>query len=173
MSTVSVRQSLAAGQSPYAIILACSDSRVPPEILFDRGLGEIFIIRVAGNVVAPHELGSIEYALEHLGVPLIMVLGHERCGAVTAAADWAGEVLPENIYSIIDSILPAVYSVQAKHTYATHDEYVDQCIVENIKLVTKQLTTDSHLIKEFFELGKVKIVKGKYDLDDGKVRLIQ
>jgi len=101
------RQSLATGQKPYAVILTCSDSRVPPEIIFDKGLGEIFVIRVAGNVPDPIVLGSIEYAAEHIGSPLVMVLGHERCGAVTAAVDAKGK--PEgNIGAIVKTIAPAV-----------------------------------------------------------------
>ena len=90
-STPQVRQGLAAGQKPYAVILSCADSRVPPEIIFDKGFGEIFVIRVAGNVADPVALGSIEYAVEHLGSPLIMVLGYTKCGAVTAAVEDKGE----------------------------------------------------------------------------------
>ena len=89
-SDTASRAALATSQKPYAIILSCADSRVPPEIVFDKGLGELFVVRVAGNVADPVVLGSVEYAAEHLGAPLVMVLGHERCGAVTATVDAAG-----------------------------------------------------------------------------------
>ena len=106
-STPSIREALATGQKPFAIILACSDSRVPPEIIFDQGLGEIFVVRVAGNVPDPVILGSIEYAAEHFNCPLVMVLGHKRCGAVTAAVQSQGP--PHgNIGAIIKTIAPAV-----------------------------------------------------------------
>jgi len=111
---------------------SCSDSRVPPEIIFDKGLGEIFVVRVAGNVLDPVVLGSIEYAAEHLGSPLVMVLGHERCGAVTAAVDAKGK--PEgNIGAIIKNIAPAVK--QAKNEYKGKDkaELVETAINDNAK----------------------------------------
>lgn len=163
-SSAKARLSLATAQHPYAIILACSDSRVPPEILFDKGLGEIFVIRVAGNVVSPHELGSIEYAAEHFGTPLVMVLGHERCGAVTAAYNTVS--IPEgNIGSILESIAPAV--TKAKAVGGTIEDAID----ENIELVAENLESQSPIIKEFVESGKLKIVKAKYDLDTGKVTL--
>ena len=102
-STKASRAALAKSQSPYAIILTCSDSRVPPELLFDSGLGELFVIRVAGNIPDPVVLGSIEYAAEHLGTPLVMVLGHERCGAVTATVDAKGKA-HGNIGAIVKAI---------------------------------------------------------------------
>jgi carbonic anhydrase len=109
MSDSATRTSLAKFQKPYAIILTCSDSRVPPEIIFDKGLGEIFVIRVAGNIPDPVVLGSIEYAAEHLGSPLVMVLGHERCGAVTATVDAKGKSTGSaNIDAIIKVIQPNV-----------------------------------------------------------------
>ena len=171
---VSRRLELAAGQKPFAIIVACSDSRVPPELLFDKGLGEIFVVRVAGNIVGEHELGSIEYGAEHLGAKLIMVLGHERCGAVTATYDavkagTAGiETEENNIDSLVKAIEPAVTETIAHNPTAT----VEECIVTNINKVTEQLETHSPLLKEMIELGHVKVVKAKYDLDSGKVQLL-
>jgi len=103
------RTSLVKSQKPYAIILTCSDSRIPPEIVFDKGLGEIFVVRVAGNIPDPVVLGSIEYAAEHLGSSLIMVLGHERCGAVTATVDSKGKSTGSaNIDAIMNVIKPSV-----------------------------------------------------------------
>ena len=109
MCDPATRTSLAKSQKPYAIILTCSDSRIPPEIVFDKGLGEIFVVRVAGNIPDPVVLGSIEYAAEHLGSSLIMVLGHERCGAVTATVDSKGKSTGSaNIDAIMNVIKPSV-----------------------------------------------------------------
>ncbi|HET6421217.1 MAG TPA: carbonic anhydrase [Geobacteraceae bacterium] len=171
-SNKSVRESLSKGQKPYAIVLSCSDSRVPPEIIFDKGLGEIFVVRVAGNVPDPIVLGSIEYAAEHLGSPLIMVLGHERCGAVTAAVDAKGK--PEgNIGAIVGEIAPAV--AQAKKEYKGKDksQLVETAIDDNIRLVEASLTQKSPVIRHLVHEGKVRIVAAKYDLDDGKVTLFK
>jgi len=174
-ATVKTRQEVALGQHPFAIVITCSDSRLPPEIIFNQGLGEIFVVRVAGNIVAPHELGSIEYAIEHLGARLVMVLGHERCGAVTATyeAHEAGVHVEGNIGSLVESIEPAVVSALAHGASGTKGEIVEECIVENIKLVSEQIEAQSPIVKEFIEKGEVKIVKAKYDLDDGIVTLIK
>lgn len=166
MSEARNRTLVAAGQHPYAIILACSDSRVPPEILFDKGLGEIFVVRVAGNIVERHELGSIDYAIEHLGAKLIMVLGHERCGAVTAAFNANGLSDGSNIGSLVESIAPAVVETKAV------GGNVEECIVTNIKKVSEELEARSAIVREGIEAGTVKIVRAKYDLDDGKVTVL-
>lgn len=169
---VSTRHSLAKGQKPYAIILTCSDSRVPPEIIFDKGLGEIFVIRVAGNVPDPIVLGSIEYAAEHIGSPLIMVLGHERCGAVTAAVDAKGK--PEgNIGAIIKTISPAVTKAKKDYTGKDKAQLVETAIDINAHLVAANLTKQSSIIKHLVHEGKLKIVTAKYDLDDGTVSLMK
>jgi carbonic anhydrase len=171
-SNRATREKLAKSQTPYAIILSCSDSRVPPEIIFDKGLGEIFVVRVAGNVLDPVVLGSIEYAAEHLGSPLVMVLGHERCGAVTAAVDAKGK--PEgNIGAILKNIAPAVK--QAKNEYKGKDkaELVETAINDNAKLVAANIVKQSPVMKKLVIEGKVKIVAAKYDLDDGKVTLME
>jgi carbonic anhydrase len=165
------RQALATGQKPYAIILSCSDSRVPPEIIFNKGLGELFVIRVAGNVPDPIILGSIEYAAEHLGSTLIMVLGHKRCGAVTAAVDAKGP--PHgNIGAIIKTITPAVQQARKDAKGSSHADLVELAIDDNIKLVSKNLLKQSPVIRSLAEAGKVKIVNAKYDLDDGKVEIM-
>ncbi len=130
--TIERRTELAKGQNPFAVILGCSDSRVPPEILFDQGLGDLFVVRVAGNVVDNAVQGSIEYAVEELGVPLIMVLGHERCGAVKAAVDVVekGGELPGQIETIIDKIKPAVEKVKGKP-----GDLLENAINENVLMV--------------------------------------
>ena len=177
-TTAAAREKLATGQKPYAIILSCSDSRVPPEIVFDKSLGEIFVVRVAGNIPDPVVLGSIEYAAEHLGSPLIMVLGHESCGAVTAAVDAKGK--PEgNIGAIVKTIAPAVQKAKKdcpdckKGDPKDKPKLVECAINENAKLVAANLTRQSKLIGHLVKEGKVKIVSAKYDLDDGKVTLFE
>jgi len=177
------RTSLAKSQHPYAIILTCSDSRVPPEILFDKGLGEIFVIRVAGNVPDPIVLGSIEYAAEHLGSPLVMVLGHERCGAVKATVDSKGKSSgSRNIDAIVKAVAPSVKTA-AKDCQACRDdkkcadtkkdEFVECVVDANAKNVAASLTKNSKILKHLLHEKKIRIVAAKYDLDDGKVTLFK
>jgi carbonic anhydrase len=165
------RQALAGGQHPYAVILSCSDSRVPPEIIFDKGLGEIFVVRVAGNIADPIVIGSIEYAVEHLGSSLIMVLGHSRCGAVTAAVDAEGHE-HGNIGAIVETIAPAVQLAREKIKSADKSELVETAIDINIQLTAQSLMEKSPVIRSMVDSGKVKIVNAKYDLDDGTVKLL-
>lgn len=171
----SIREWLGKGQNPYAIILTCSDSRLPPELIFDQGLGQIFVIRVAGNVIAPHEIGSIEYAIEHLKTKLIMVLGHENCWAVKATyqAVMSWSVVEGNLGTIVSDITPSVKKVLASTKATTDAEKVEECIVENINNVWEWLETKSSVIKEFVEKEWVKIVRAKYDLDEWKVTLLE
>jgi len=164
------REALSGGQQPYAVILSCSDSRVPPEIIFDKTLGEIFVVRVAGNVTSPVILGSIEYAAEHFGSSLIMVLGHERCGAVGAAVDALGK--PQgNIREVVQAIMPAVRNARQETKGKSREELVDKAVNNNIHLAAKDIMKYSPLIKRLVKEGKVRIVKAKYHLDDGKVTL--
>jgi carbonic anhydrase len=178
MSNNTTREKLAQGQKPYAIILSCSDSRVPPELIFDQTMGEIFVVRVAGNIPDPVVLGSIEYAAEHIGSPLIMVLGHERCGAVTATVDSKGKG-KGNIGVIVKAISPALKKVNERsRTHKGCDKKdkakLVECVVdENTKLVAANLPKQSKIIAELVREGKVKIVAAKYDLDDGKVTLFE
>jgi carbonic anhydrase len=167
----SVREALATGQRPAAIILSCSDSRVPPELVFDQTLGDLFVVRVAGNVPDPVVLGSIEYAAENLGSPLIMVLGHERCGAVTAAVDAKGHP-SGNLGAILTALGPAV--AQAKREAAGKDkaELVDVAITDNVKGVAASLTRRSATLAKLVKEGAVRIVSARYDLDDGRVSVL-
>jgi len=165
------RRAVAAGQKPYAIILSCSDSRVPPEIIFNKGLGEIFVVRVAGNIPDPIVLGSIEYAAEHFGSPLILVLGHNRCGAVSAAVNARGR--PHgNIGAIIEKIAPAVKKAREDARGATNADLVELAVNNNIKLVAKSLVDQSPVIRSLVGEGKLKIVGAKYDLDSGTVEIL-
>jgi carbonic anhydrase len=177
------RTSLAKSQKPYAIILSCSDSRVPPELVFDKGLGEIFVVRVAGNIPDPVVLGSIEYAAEHLGSPLVMVLGHERCGAVTATVDAKGKSTGSaNIDAIVKAIEPNVKLAardcdackgEKRCAETKKSEFVECVIDANVKNVAAGLTKRSKILKHLVEEKKVKIVAAKYDLDDGTVTLFK
>ena len=180
---LTTRSSLAKSQHPYAIILTCSDSRVPPEIIFDKGLGEIFVIRVAGNVPDPVVLGSIEYAAEHLGSPLVMVLGHERCGAVKATVDSKGKSSgSKNIDAIVKAVAPSVKTAakdcqackdDKKCADTRKDEFVECVVDANAKNVAASLTKNSKILNHLLHAKKIKIVAAKYDLDDGKVTLFK
>jgi carbonic anhydrase len=180
---LTTRTSLAKSQKPYAIILTCSDSRVPPEILFDKGLGEIFVVRVAGNIPDPVVLGSIEYAAEHLGSPLVVVLGHERCGAVKATVDSKGKSTgSKNIDAIVKTIAPNVKNAakdceackgDAKCADTKKDDFVECVIDANAKTVAASLTKKSKILSHLLHEKKIKIVAAKYDLDDGKVTLFK
>lgn len=166
------REELARGQQPYAIILSCSDSRVPPEIVFDETLGQLFVVRVAGNVLDPVVLGSIEYAVEHLGSTLIMVLGHEACGAVTAAYDATGKA-EGNVEAVLHPIMPAVRKAKDTMKSKSRTEQVEKAIDINIELAAEGLTVQSSIIKEFVDRGALKIAKGKYHLRSGDVTLLK
>lgn len=183
VSDAAARSSLARSQKPYAIILTCSDSRLPPEIVFDKGLGEVFVVRVAGNIPDPVVLGSIEYAAEHLGSPLVMVLGHERCGAVTATVDAKGKGTGSgNIDAIVKAIEPNVKLAtkdcdackgEKKCAETKKSEFVECVINANAKTVAVSLTKKSKILKHLVDEKKLKIVSAKYDLDDGVVTLFK
>ena len=163
------RKELTKGQAPFAIVVTCSDSRVSPEIMFDQGLGELFVIRVAGNVLDPVSLGSIEYAAEHLHSPLLILLGHGSCGAVTAAVDAKGK--PEgNIGEIVKKILPAVKKANAKG--GSKDEVLNNAIRENVLLTHSYMLKKSPVLKHLVESGELKVVTGVYHLDSGSVEVL-
>jgi carbonic anhydrase len=162
------RQELTKGQHPFATILSCSDSRVAPEVIFDEGLGDVFIVRVAGNVVEPTTLGSIEYGAEHLHTPLLVILGHESCGAVKATLEAKGK--PEgNIGAILKKIMPAVNT--AKKAKKDPDETLNLAVQENVKNTYKDIMK-SKIVRELVHEGKLKIVAAEYYLGTGKVELI-
>ncbi|WP_138497521.1 carbonic anhydrase [Nostoc sp. PA-18-2419] len=157
-------QEVAQAQHPFATILSCADSRVPAEIIFDQGIGDIFDVRLAGNIATPESLGSIEYAVVLLGTPVLMVLGHERCGAVTAAVK--NEALLGDIGSFVEAIKPVVKSAKLQPGDA-----VDNAVVANVQYQIARLKR-SRLLTERLQSGKLKIVGGRYDLDTGGVTLI-
>jgi len=170
-SNAAARSTLATEQKPYAIVLACSDSRVPPEMVFDEGLGQLFVIRVAGNVPDPVVLGSIEYAAEHLGSPLLIVLGHERCGAVTAAVEAHGQA-PGHLAAIVKAIGPAVTRARSTTQDRSTQGIVEAAVVENAREVAAALPTQSPLLKRLVTEGELEIVPARYDLDDGTVTML-
>jgi len=153
------------GQHPFAVIVSCSDSRVPPELLFDQALGDLFVVRVAGNVVTPVELGSIEYAVEHLKTPLVVVLGHEECGAVTAAVQ--GGETHGSIGAIIEKIKPSVD--KAKAMGLTGKALIEMSTDLNMQNALRDIST-SPIIKESVEENQVDIIGVKYDLDEGVLK---
>lgn len=159
---------IAKGQHPFAVVISCSDSRVPPELIFDQGLGDLFVIRTAGNLVGGLEIGSVEYAVEHFQVPLILVLGHEQCGAIKAFVE--GGEAPGHIKDIVDSIKAEVeISAIAKDD----KDRLEHCIEANLRHVTLQLQEQSSIIREKIEKGELRIVTGRYDLEKGDVTLLK
>lgn len=156
----------AKGQHPEAIILGCSDSRVPPELVFDEGIGDLFIVRVAGNVAEEHTIGSVEYAAEHLAVPLVVVLGHHSCGAVKATAEATGPV-EGNVGALVKEIKPAVD--ETRKAPASKDGLVHDAVHANTRKQAEALVTKSPVLKHLVEAGKVKVVAAVYDLETGKV----
>jgi carbonic anhydrase len=159
------RKELVGGQSPYAIVLGCADSRVSPEIIFDEGLGKLFVVRVAGNISEPFALGSIEYAVEHLHVPLIVVLGHEKCGAVAAALETNKP--GGNLGKVVGEIHAG------EHLAADKDAALAEAVENNVQYQAKLLTDHSDVIREYVKRNDVKIVAGVYSLASGKVRWIE
>ena len=158
-------EEVAAGQHPIAIILGCADSRVPPEIIFDQGLGDLFVIRVAGNILDDAILGSIEYAAEEFGVGLVMVLGHERCGAIAATVK-GGEILG-HISTLVNAILPALQNLEPFPA-----DPIEMAVRANVQWVVQQLRRSEPILTSLLEVGKLKVVGARYDLDDGEVQII-
>ena len=156
------QRQLVSGQNPHAEILSCADSRVPPEIIFDQGLGDLFVVRVAGNVVTDTELGSLEYGAEHLHIPLIIVLGHEHCGAVTAAVQTGAA--EGHIAARVNLIKPAV-----DKTRDLPGDPVANAVQMNVELVVKQLRSSTPILSELLAHHKLRIVGGVYSLETGSI----
>jgi len=160
------RTQLEKSQHPFAIVLGCADSRVPPEIVFDQGLGDLFVVRVAGNVIDDHGLGSIEYAVDHLGVRLIVVLGHQRCGAVMAAKEAiaAKTEAPAHIQSLVTAIQPAVE--------ATIKGDLEATVEANVKNVVQALRSSTPILKAKVDAGELRVIGAYYSLDTGSVSFL-
>ena len=165
------RSELADGQSPFAIILGCSDSRVPAELIFHQGLGNLFVIRVAGNIVAPSQIGSIEFAAEQFGTRLVVVMGHSRCGAVDASLKQLqrpSEQRSPNLHSIVSRISPHIESLLGNSD--GDDEALLQAAVRaNIHASVQQLQHGSEILEQLVKNDGLKIVGAEYDLDSGIV----
>ena len=160
------RAELAEGQNPFAIVLACSDSRVPVEIIFDQGLGDLFVIRVAGNVVAPSQIGSVEYAAAQLGTKLVVVLGHSNCGAVDATLKELGQeqaLRSPSLRAIVDRIRPAIESLPGPDV-SLHD-----AVVANIRQSVRRLQHSSLIVEQMLESGELAIVGAEYSIESGEV----
>ncbi len=166
------RKPLLKGQSPYATILCCSDSRVPPEIIFDEGLGRLFIIRIAGNIITHDLVKSLEYAILHTTSRLIMVMGHETCGAVSVAVKTFEDPAhheTSGLNSIINSLMPAIMIVK-KDNYNLHgQDLVEAAAKKNVQLVVEQIPKDSKIIHEMQDKEELKIIGSYYYLETGEV----
>lgn len=163
------RKATAKGQHPKAIILGCADSRIPPEMVFDQGVGDLFVVRTAGHVVDPVALGSMEYAAEHLGTKLIVVLGHERCGAVDATLK--GGEAPGNLKPLVESIKPAIEKAKAKPSHSHDCDLLCGSVKMNVKQQIENIKKGSPVLSEMIQDGVLKIVGAYYDLDSGEVTL--
>ena len=169
------RAELAEGQKPFAVVVSCSDSRVSPEILLDQGLGDVFVVRLAGNIVNDDALGSIEFAVSNLGARSILVVGHEKCGAVAAVvsgikagADDKKPTAPAgHLGGIISAIRPA-----AEATAKQPGDNVDNAVRENVRLIVSRLKTSSPVLAPMVESGALDVAGARYDLDDGKLEMI-
>lgn len=155
------------GQKPYVTVLSCSDSRVPVETVFDAGIGEIFLVRVAGNVADVAEIGSMEYGVDHLGTPLLIVLGHTKCGAVTATVQEAS--VHGHIPVLVDKIVPAVEKAKAANPSLGREALVDEAIKANIWQAIEDTLTQSEIIRKHTIAEKVKVVGALYDIEKGTV----
>ncbi len=156
------------GQHPFAAVLGCSDSRVPVELIFDQGIGDIFVVRVAGNVAQADEIGSIEYAVDHLATPVVVVLGHSHCGAVTAVVENA-KVTP-NIASLVAPIRPAVAKAKAENPEASKEVLLNAAIRDNVLQAMSDLFQKSPLIKAQVKAKKTRVVGALYEIDTGRVQ---
>ena len=166
------RGELAVGQAPFAVILGCSDSRVPVEIVFDQGLGDLFVIRVAGNIVAPSQVGSVEFAADRFGTRLVVVVGHSQCGAITATIEQLrkpSDLRSRNLQSIVDRVRPSVESLlEAKPAYDDH-ELVHHAVRANIRASANHLRHGSPLLETLIRDQGLMVVGAEYSLETGVV----
>jgi carbonic anhydrase len=170
------RRELAAGQEPFAIILGCSDSRVPAEIVFDQGLGDLFVIRVAGNIVAPSQIGSVEFAAERYRTRLVIVLGHSSCGAVLATIEELrrpSEEQSRNLRSIVDRVRPSVEALLHTDLAHNHDALVRQAVRNNIRMSVNQLRHGSTLLEQLIQNEGLLVVGAEYSLETGVVEFLE
>ncbi len=166
------RNELIEGQEPFAIVLGCSDSRVPLEVIFDQGIGDLFVIRVAGNIVAPSLLGSVEFAAESFGTRLVVVLGHSQCGAVRATLrelKRPSDNRSPNLSSIVGRIQPAVEELMETHAHEEPEALLDRAVRANIRASTNQLRHGSEILEKLIESKNLLVVGAEYSLKTGQV----
>ena len=170
------RQDITDGQNPFAVILGCSDSRVPAELVFNRGLGDLFVIRVAGNIVAPSQIGSVEFACQHFGTRLVVVLGHSHCGAINATVDaltgGSGSLSP-NVASIVDLVTPAVHPIVMSEQYADKDELIHEAMRANVEQSVNELQMRSSILRDMVNKDQIRIIGAEYSLETGVVDFYQ
>jgi carbonic anhydrase len=155
------------GQSPFAAIVSCADSRVPLELIFDRGIGDIFALRVAGNVSSPEIIGSLEYAVLHLRTPLVVMLGHSRCGALTAVVE--SEPVDDHVALLAERLVPAVDRAKARFSCLAGPALLEEAIKENVWFQIETLFTSSRHVRDAVRDGRVRVVAGVYDIERGAV----
>lgn len=166
------RASFLASQEPFAIVLGCSDSRVPAELVFDQGLGDLFVIRVAGNIVAPSQVGSVEFAAERFGTRLVVVLGHSMCGAILATIEEMGrpeEVQSANLRSIVDRVRPAVEPLLKTGLRHDPDALVEEAVRANIRASVDHLRHGSQVLEQLIRNDGLAVVGAEYSLETGVV----
>jgi carbonic anhydrase len=166
------RAEVAAGQEPFAIILGCSDSRVPAELIFDQGLGDLFVIRVAGNIVAPSQIGSVEFAAGKFGTRLVVVLGHSRCGAVEATLDALQQPSApraRHLYSIVDRVRPSVEALLATDLRHDPEALIRDAVRANVRVSASQLRHGSDLLESLIVREGLLVVGAEYSLESGVV----
>lgn len=172
LTTGARRREVAEGQQPFAIILGCSDSRVPAEIVFDQGLGDLFVIRVAGNIVAPSQIGSVEFAAERCGTRLVVVLGHSRCGAIQATIEELqrpSESQSRNLHSIVDRVRPSVEGLLETEIRHDFDALVHHAVRANIRASADHLRHGSQVIEQLIQKDSLLVVGAEYSLETGVV----
>ncbi len=159
-----------AAQSPFAVISTCSDSRVPAEIIFDQGVGDLFVVRTAGNISSASQIGSIEYAVEYLGAKLVLVMGHTNCGAVTAVAE--GLQVNGNIKELLRLIRPAVQKVAAEHNQEPIESWLSEAIKANVKQSIHDLLSQSPFLNQKIEQKEIKVVGALYHIISGNIEIL-
>ena len=172
LSSLTRRAELVTGQQPFAVVLGCSDSRVPAEIVFDQGLGELFVIRVAGNIVAPSQIGSVEFAVEQFGTRLVLVLGHSQCGAVLATLRelrQPNKNQSRNLRSIVDRIRPSVEGLLATDLGNDPAALVRAAVRANVRMSANQLRRGSEILERLIEEDGLLVAGAEYSLDSGQV----
>jgi len=166
------RAQLVDGQEPFAIVLGCSDSRVPAELVFDQGFGDLFVIRVAGNIVAPSQVGSVEFAAARFGTPLVVVLGHTRCGAIVATLEALGQPMPgsfRNLRSIVDRVRPSVEPLLKTELAHEPDRLMAAAVRANIRVSAEHLRSGSEILEGLIREGRLAVVGAEYSLETGVV----